>query len=433
MRLDQLVRRNLSRHRVSSGLTALNVALGVLLVSVVLVLRSATAGAYLQPSRGYSLVVGAPGSRLELVLSSVFHMGQSPGLLAVGVLDDLERHPSAQLAVPYAVGDTFRGFRVVGTTEAFFHPRFPYPAADSPAGKLASGRALRHDRQALRAALAALVAADGSGGIGAPSALVNEAVIGADVAAELDVRVGDDIEPTHGIEAGTVAHRQRQLWDVVGVLQRTGTPIDRLVLINLDSFFRIADHAGGVIPETNEPGISAVLLFPKPGVHKALLLSGLDKRTTLQVADVDAEVRALLALVGNVDRVFFAIAVLVVLVGVVSVAVAIYNTLASRRREFAILRILGASRGTIFGMLVGEAAVLSAVGGVLGLVAGHGVVAGTATLIEQSAGFRPSAWLLLPEEGLAYVLVVLAGAVGGLLPAIEAYRTDVAANLAAVP
>jgi putative ABC transport system permease protein len=434
MRLDQLVRRNLSRHRVGSGLTTLNVALGVLLVSVVLVLRSATAGAFLQPSRGYSLVVGPPGSRLELVLSSVFHRGQSPGLVAVSVLDELESHASTQLAVPYAVGDTFRGFRVVGTTEAFFDPRFPYPEADSSGAKLASGRALHHDRQALRAALAALVGPPASrAGGGVELGTINEAVIGAEVAAELDVRVGDHIEPTHGTESGTVAHRRRQLWDVVGVLQRTATPIDRLVLINLDSFFRIDDHAGGVIPETNEPGISAVLLFPKPGVHKALLLAQLDKRTTLQVADVDAEVRALLALVGNVDRVFFAIAVLVVLVGVVSVAVAIYNTLASRRREFAILRILGARRRTIFGMLLGEAALLSAVGGVLGLFAGHGVVAATAALIEQSAGFRPSAWVLLPEEGVAYVLVVVAGAVGGLLPAFEAYRTDVASSLAAVP
>ena len=148
MRLDQLVRRNLSQHRVSSGLTAVNVALGALLVSVVLLLRSATAGAFLGPSRGFSLAVGAPGSRLELVLNSVFHLGLSPGLLDYDVFEELERHPSTQLAVPYAVGDTFRGFRVVGTTDAFFDPRFPYPRAENSADKLASGRALHCDRDA---------------------------------------------------------------------------------------------------------------------------------------------------------------------------------------------------------------------------------------------------------------------------------------------
>jgi putative ABC transport system permease protein len=436
MRLDQLVRRNLSRHRVGSGLTALNVALGALLVSVVLLLRSATAGAFLQPSRGYSLVVGAPGSRLELVLNTIFQLGPSPGLLEFDILGELERHSSTQLAVPYAVGDTFRGFRVVGTTEAFFDPRFPYPRATSPGAKLASGRPLRSNPGALQAALAALsrpAAAREAAAPVAASAAPNEAVIGAAVAAALDVRVGDRIEPTHGIEGGGVAHRERQLWEVVGVLERTHTPIDGLVLINLDSFFRIGDHAGGVVPETGKPGISAVLLFPKPGVHKALLLSQLAKRNALSVADIDAEVRALLALVGDVDRVFFAIAVLVVLVGVVSVAVAIYNTLAARRREFAILRILGARRRTVFGILIGEAALLSALGGLIGLAAGHLVVALTAGVVEQSAGFRPPALVLLPEEGLAYALVVAAGALGGLLPAVEAYRSDVADHLAKGP
>ena len=433
MRLDQLVRRNLRRQRVSSSLTALNVGLGALLVSVVLLLRSATAGAFLQPSRGFSLVVGPKGSRLELVLNTVFHLGQSPGLLAWSVLEELERNPSTQLAVPYAVGDTFRGYRVVGTCESFFDPRFPYPSAASPEAKLQSGRPLRCDRAALTAAVAALTAGQPGASSAAldagGAAAVDEAVVGARVAAALDVRVGDRVEPTHGIEAGGVAHRERHLWQVVGVLARTDTPLDDIVLINLDSFLRIADHSGGVVPESNEAGISAVLLFPKPGVHKALMLSQLNKRSSLQVADVDAEVRALLSLVGNVDRLFLGIAVLVVVVGVVSVAVALYNTLAWRRRELAILRILGATRRTVLGILVGEAALVSAVGAALGFAAGHLVVGAFAGLVERSAGFRPSPLVFLPEEAVAFALVVVAGAAGGLLPGLEAYRTDVASHL----
>src|SRR5690606_13908030 len=146
-------------------------------------------------------------------------------------------------------------------SEAFFDPRFPHPKASSAEAKLAEGRALRSNPEALRAALATLVEP------GAPPAAAgaNEAVVGAAVAAALDVRVGDRIEPTHGVENGGTAHRERQLWEVVGVLAPSGTPIDELVLINLDSFYRIGDHAGGVVPETNQPGISAVLLFPKPG------------------------------------------------------------------------------------------------------------------------------------------------------------------------
>ena len=102
MRLDQLILRNLAQHRVSSLLTLANVAFGTLLVSAVLLLRQATSDSFLAPSRGFSLVVGAPGSRLELVLNTVFHRGQSPGLLRYGVFEELEQHPSSELCVPYA-------------------------------------------------------------------------------------------------------------------------------------------------------------------------------------------------------------------------------------------------------------------------------------------------------------------------------------------
>jgi putative ABC transport system permease protein len=436
MRAHQLILRNLAQHRSSSALTLLSVALGALLLSTILLLRSATERSFLGPSRGFSLVVGPPGSRLELVLNTIFQMGQSPGLLAYEAFAELEQNPSTELAVPYAVGDVFRGFRVIGTSEAFFAPRFPYPAAPTVHGKFAAGRPFRFDAAALEARLSEIAA--GSSGAAAVATAearpapggVAEAVLGASVARQLDIRLGDQIEPTHGVDGAGTAHEHAQLWTVVGILEPSATPVDELVLINLDSFFRIPDHRGGIIPETGKPAISAVVLFPKPGVHKALLLGQLNKRTQLQVADVDGEVRRLLRIVGNVDRVFFVIAVLVVWVGVVSVAVGIYNTLAARQRELAILRILGARRATLFGMLVGEATLLSALGGAIGLGLGHLLVACGAGLVEQSSGVRPHAWLILPEEALAYALLVLAGALSGLLPASKAYRSAAAAGLA---
>jgi putative ABC transport system permease protein len=431
MRIHQLIVRNVLQHRLSSGLTLLNVALGALLLSSILLLRSATERSFLEPSRGYSLVVGPPGSRLELVLSTVFQMGQSPGLLAFEAFEELEQHPATELAVPYAVGDSFRGFRVVGTSEAFFAARFPQPAAEDTASKFGAGRPFRVDRQVLRRQLDAIASGNTGQATQEPSAAL-EAVLGSSVAAQLGIQLGDQLEPTHGVEGGGAAHEHQLLWTVVGILSATASPVDELVLINLDSFFRIADHRGGVIPETGKPGISAVLLFPKPGVHKALLLAQLSKRTQLQVADVDGEVRRLLRIVGNVDRIFFLIALLVVWIGVTSVSVGIYNTLAARQRDLAILRILGARRRTLFGMLMGEAALISALGGALGMALGHGLVAVMAGWIERSSGVRPGALGPLPEEGLALALLVLAGAVSGLLPALRAYRSDVVSHLAPV-
>jgi putative ABC transport system permease protein len=225
------------------------------------------------------------------------------------------------------------------------------------------------------------------------------------------------------------AHQDPRLWRVVGVLQETKTPIDELVLINLDSFFRISEHRGGVVPESGRPAISAVVLFPKPGVHKALLLGELSKRTRLQVADVDAEVHQLLRIVGNVDRILLFVAALVVIASVLSVAVAIYNSLTARRREFGILRVLGAGRRIIFGLIVAESTLLSAVGAAVGLGLGHLAVWLSAGSIERIAGFRPRSASLLPEEIAAFALIVVAGAVGGLIPALRAYRSDAASQL----
>ena len=430
MRVHQLILRNVLQHRLSSGLTLLNVALGALLLSTILLLRSATERSFVGPSRGYSLVVGPPGSALELVLSTVFQMGESPGLLAYEVFEELEQHPATELAVPYAVGDSFRGFRVVGTTEAFFAPRFPQPAGDG-ASKLSAGRPLHVDRAALRRELAAIASGEAAQARELPPPVL-EAVVGAAVARQLGIQLGDQIEPTHGVDGGGTAHEHQLLWTVVGVLAATSTPVDELVLINLDSFFRIADHRGGVIPESGKPAISAVLLFPKPGVHKALLLAQLSKRTQLQVADVDGEVRRLFRIVGNVDRILLVIAGLVVWIGITSVSVGIYNTLAARQRELAILRILGARRRTLFGMLVGEAALISAAGSALGMLLAHALVAGAAGWIEQSSGVHPGLMGPLPEELLALAVLVLAGAAAGVLPALRAYRSGVAAQLVPV-
>jgi len=256
-----------------------------------------------------------------------------------------------------------------------------------------------------------------------------EAVLGAEVAAAMHIHVGDEIEPTHGVGDGT-AHEHEHLWKVVGILKPTGTPVDRVVFINLDSFFAIDEHAAGaLIPGTSEAGLSTVLLFPRPGVHKAMLLSKLNRRPDVQVADVNEQIRNLFTIVGSVDVIFLIVSVLVVFIGLLSILVAIYNTMSERRREVAILRAIGARRGTVFGAIVGEATVLTVLGALGGLVLGHLLVWLASGRVEEAAGFRPEASTLLSVELLVLVVVTAAGALAGMVPAWKAYRTDVAESL----
>lgn len=426
-----LLWRGLAQRRLSSLLTLSSVALGVMLVTAILIVQAETERHFSAPGTGHGLVVGAPGSRLQLVLNAIYHRDQSPGLLSYQRYEELRKHPSVRLAVPYAVGDSFRGYRVVGTTDAFFQPIFPQPKADTPGAKLQSGRPFHFSEEALREALSELTAnaEDEHDDHAEHDEEVYEAVVGSHVATELGVRVGDRIEPTHGVE-GAKAHEHEQLWTVVGILKPTDTPIDRIVLINLDSFYRIPDHSGGVIADTGDAGLSAVLVFPRGGAHKALLLGQLSKRSDLMVADVDQELRELRSLVGRIDQLLLLVAGLVVLVALLGILVALYNSMASRRREVAILRSLGARRVQVLTLLVGEAGLLGLAGAVLGWLGGRLLVLASAGIIEEAAGFRPD-WASGTTLELALLAAVaFASLLAGLLPGLEAYRTDVAKHLA---
>lgn len=432
-----LVVRSLRQRPLSASLTALSVALGVMLVVAILIVRAEVEESFDRPGKGYSIVVGPPKSEpLSLVLNSVFHLGRSTGFMSYGSLAAIEQDPSARLVVPFAVGDAYKGYRVVATTGAVFDRHFPHPAAESAEGKFAEGRPFRFDPEALAEAIdlvrrraAGNPEAEDHGSHHHDHEHPNEAVLGAEVARRLGIGVGARIEPTHGVE-GEKEHSHEHAWTVVGILRPSGTPVDKVVFITLDSFYRIADHAGALIPETGEPGLSAALVFPKPQFHKANLLARLQKRSDLQVAEVATELRRLFEIVGGVQEVFLLVAILVVAIGVVSVMVAIYNTMNERRRELAILRAIGARATTLVSSIVGEAAFLAAGGAIAGLALGHALLWAAGPLIQARAQVAPDPARFHAGELQVLVLVTLAGALAGILPAAKAYRTDVAKNLA---
>lgn len=438
MTIFSFIVRNIAQRRLSSFLTMLSVALGVMIVASILKTRAELADTYQRQSEGYSLVVGPSGSPLELVLNSVYHVGQSAGLVPFSIYEEFSSpkwERFMRLAVPYAVGDSYKGYRVVASTDAIFSPEFPFPKASTTAEKFESGGPYKYSAHMLEHILDDLKKKKaGAGGDDDHDHhhhddLPREAVLGAEVARTLGLKPGDTIRPAHGIE-GKGSHDHGD-WKVTGVLKMTGTPIDRVVFTNLDSFYGIAEHSGALIAGTQEPGLSAVLLFPVE-VNKPGILVQLKKRTDLTVAEVGFEIHRLLEIVGNVDRIFFWVAVLVVIVGVISILVAIYNTMNERRRDIAIMRAIGAHRSTILLTIVVEACLLSFFGAILGLLLTRGLLAAVAERVAASAGLLINPWPLLPSELLLVGLVTVMGALAGLIPATKAYMVDVAKHLAPV-
>ncbi|MFT7619022.1 MAG: putative ABC transport system permease protein [Planctomycetota bacterium] len=434
MNLLRLIQRNLSQRKLSSCLTILSVALGTMMVCAILVARREVDEKYLRQAEGFELVVGPTGSGLELVLNSIYHVEQSPGLLPYSVLGQLQKQKRyVRAAVPYALGDSFRGHRVVATNEDLFSKWFPVPAGEG-SEKLSQGRPFHCFDYAMEEALEDLrngtvaEAHEQGHDHAADRQHPNEAVLGSEVARKHGLGVGDKIEPSHNVE-GAKAHSHDDAWEVVGIFKETGTPIDRVVFINLDSFYRIPDHAGGLLPTTGEPGLSSILLFPRGAHAKITLMSTLRNRSDLQVAEVATQISKLLSIVGGVREFFLVMAWLVVITGVIGITVAIYNTMNDRRREIAIMRALGARQRTVMGVIVGEAFALGLFGSLAGLVLGHVLLAAAKSRIVDVSGIHLDATRVLSEEILALAVVAVAAAVAGLVPAWKAYRTDVASNL----
>lgn len=401
MNLVTLAWLGLRRRPLATALTALYIGLGSALALVVWHGHAATQRSFRDAARGHDLLLAPKnGSALQSVLATLFFVDDPAGTLPWSAYERARADVRVRSAVPYAMGDTYRGHRVVGTTLAHFET-----LSD------ASGRPL----------------ADGvTGRLFEPEAF--EAVVGSLAARTGGLGLGAELQVSHGTREGGAQHAER--WKVVGVLRPTGTPQDRAVFIPLPTFYEIEGHAHA----TSTPGerrLSAVgLRLGAPHLRLAAYAEWRDGEPEAQpVLPADEVLRLLDGVVAPLVKVLEGVSGLVLLVGGLGILVGLYNTLQGRRREIAVLRALGARPAHIFTLIVLEGSVLCLLGGLLGLALGHGLLAALAPWALASYGVRleavpglVDAWLLLGVVGL--------GAAAGLLPAWRGYRTPVASNLA---
>lgn len=405
MHLGTLVWRNLSRRRLSTALTVCSVALGVAVIVAVLAVQAQGAEAFRRSAFGCDLVVGGKGSALQLVLNSLFHLDRSAGNLAWERYRELAAHRGVAWAVPIAVGDSYRGFRVVGTTERFFLDFRPRPDRSFEI----EGRPFRFDPARFEKVMS-----------GGPAEGSFEAVIGAIAARRAGLGLGATFRISHGVEGEGEEHGET--WTVVGVLRPTGTPHDRAIFIDLTSFYATAGHEA-------RPEISAALVKAKSEGTAFQLEHDLNRRSDVVAAAPGRVVGELLELVGTVDLLLLIVAGLVVVVAAGSILVSLYASMAERRRSIAILRALGAPRAAIFRLLVLESVTLCLWGGAGGIVLGHVLAAAAGRVLAAWAGVQMGAFAFLPEELAVLGGTVVLGAGAGVLPAWTAYRLEVTDGL----
>jgi len=416
--LLRVVTRSLRQHALSTIVTALSLGLGAGLVMAVFQVAQQTERAFVGPPLGFDAVVGPPGSPIQVVLNAVFHLDTSPGNLSWSTYQEIADHPRVERAVPYVVGDSFRGFRVIGTTPELY-------------------RGLEYFR-------GEPLQLEGEGAWFDPWRM--EAVFGAQAARETGLGRGAHFHPTHGIEVREEVeedHAHEEEYTVVGVLEPTNSPLDRLVFIPIEGALRMQGHIlrgegehfepepGVPVPDEHKE-ISAALVQVKGGVASGMQLveefDRLRKEATVAYP-VASSMARLFERLSWVTEILRLLAYLVVVVATAGVLASIYNTMHERRRDFAILRALGARRSTVFLVIVLESGGIAALGSLLAYAVYAVILGGAAHVIRSETGVVLELTSLHPALWWTPIGTIALGALAGVVPAFKAYSTDVARGL----
>ncbi|HVS54292.1 MAG TPA: FtsX-like permease family protein [Opitutaceae bacterium] len=400
MTLPLIIYRSLRQHALSTAITAASIALACGLLMCVWMVKTQSQAVFTQTNAGFDAVLGARGSKLQLVLNAIFHLEASPGNLAYADYEMIKRHPMVKTAIPIAVGDNLRGYRLVGTLPELFTNVEYAPGkkfAVEPGGKFFSA---------------------------APEA--REAVAGAFAAQRLGLKTGDTFHPFHGLAYDAKA-QHADLYTVVGVLAPTNTPADRVIWIPLRGVQTMSGHDPRAATD-----VSAVLVqlrSPMAGLMLDTLYNKQGNRLTFAYP-VGAIIAELFAKISWFDQVLALVAYLVALVAAGSVLASIYNSMNARRRDLAILRALGARRRTIFGAVIAEAACIGALGAAVGFAIYFALLAGVAAIIRAQTGVVLDVTARHPILWECPLAMIALCALGGIVPALKAYRTPVAETLA---
>lgn len=412
MLLFRLATQSLRNRFVTASLTVLAIALSVMLLLGVEKVRTGARQSFADTISGTDLIVGGRTGGLQLLLYSVFRIGNATNNITWQSYQDIVKRPEVKWSVPLSLGDSHRGFRVLGTTPEYFE-HYKFRGGQSLA--VADGKVFDD---------------------------LFDAVIGADVATKLGYKVGDKIVVAHGAGAISFVEHDDKPFRVSGILAKTGTPVDRTVHVSLAAIDAIHIDWQSGAQDTEHPvsadDVRKMDLQPK-AITAALI--GLEsKLATFKVQRAinnyaeepltaiipGAALQELWGLVGIAETALSAVSAMVVATALLGMMTSILTTLNERRREMAILRSCGARPGTIFGLLGLEGGFLTLAGVILGTVLLYVGLIVLQPWIDRTYGLNITIEPLKLREWMMLVGIVVAGLVASLLPAMRAYRLSLA-------
>ncbi len=392
----RLATAQLRRKPLQTALAISLLALGIATLVFVVLVQGQLTRQLTRDAQGIDLVVGAKGSPLQLILSALYHVDIPTGNVPLDALEQLRANRLIAQVIPVSLGDNYQGFRIVGSEPELI---------DHYQGRLAAGALWSAPMQA---------------------------VLGADVARATGLAVDSTLAGTHGLTTGGAVHED-SIYRVLGVLAPTGTVLDRLIITDKASVWRVhegepADAVERAILEA-EREVTALLVRYASPLAVAIVPRQVNAESRLMAASPASELARLFAVVGvGIDtmRVF---ATVLVASSLLALFTTLYNALEERRYDIAIMRLLGASRRRIAAMLLLEAWLLAFAAIAVGMLIGLAAVAGVGAWLAQSRAF-PVAVLVTPELLWIGIVALATTTMAALLPAWRASRMDVAQTLA---
>jgi len=406
---------NLKDKPLSSFLSGLLMTLGITIISLLLLLNKQLDEQFSKNVKGIDMVLGAKGSPLQLILSSIYQIDSPTGNIPLEEAERLTRNPMIKTAIPLSMGDNYQSFRIVGTNQKYVD----HFGATVGQGKL-FGQEL-------------------------------EVTLGSRVAEATGLKLGDTFASSHGLDKGGEEHGEGK-YKVVGIFNPSNTVVDQLILTPLSSVWAIHEghgesegqhavenldadehHEGEQHDEAHGEGgprqiTSMLIKFRSP--LGMMLARGINTNSKLQAALPATEINRLFSLLGVGVDTLRAMAIAIMIIAGLSVFVSLYNSLKERRYEMALMLSMGASRTQLFGMLLLEGLVLALIGFVLGLLLSRVGLLLFSMRAEQEFHYSLSNFTILPQEWAVLAIAIGIGVLAAALPALGIYRMNISRTLA---
>lgn len=412
MSLFQLSWKNLTNKPLSLALNLILFALGTGLISLLLLLSSQLQEKFDKNLAGIDLVIGAKGSPLQLILCSMYHVDTPTGNISIKEAKPFMRpgHPLIKAAIPLSMGDNYKNYRIVGTT----HDILALYNAEIQEGK-------KWEK-------------------------TWETTIGAAVANDLGLKIGDRFQSSHGF-ASDIDMAHDGDFTVVGILKPSGSVVDQLILTNTQTIWAVHEHAAEASSDTTaheahtddskplieyeDKDITSLLIQFKSRNYMTLNMGrSINENTDMQAAMPAFEINRLYANMGVGVDALQALAFAIILVSGLSIFISLFSSLKERRYELALMRVMGASRSRLFFLIILEGLLLAVLGCIIGLLLSHGGMAILSGLMKDAYRYAFSGWVFLQEEWILLAGALGIGVLAAVIPAVMAGRTDISETLA---